>query len=596
MFAQILRGGLTLAVLLFLSTGSKAQIKELACPSGSSSVQSMNTTDPANGQVRENFCVDRNGVMTTNTGVSGSSGAFPGNSISPVTSGAKLDVILCRDTNVHITNLSTTVQCDTANFSSLDVGKVDFVTCCGIRGGALHPASVLQKPQGTIISITDATHYVSSIAATATSSALGNALYYGTNDNTAWDATWTAATGTAGLCKPITFSGWTFISSAKFLSTVCNTGITGPGSEGSSITGLGYKSSTFVVLPNTPGAGCIGVNGSGNNNCFGPDVGFQFANFGISGGEYANQTNFNGKVFLTVGIDSYINNILFSGLASAAGSTMTGIQFEATGQTAITLIADGFGGGTGGSPSIRVTGGNYNNFVQSFAGNVNAQALICSGGAGTILGTSQSFFGQVIAANDAVDITSGCRYISKNDIIFTTSGAAAIGVDATSSADFDSTLISNPTNVGFFFTGGAGRMSARNTTFTGSSVANDLFASGTTFVFNDMGENKYTNSSATATNCASGASPAVCGNYGYGSVAIAAGATTLTVNTKTISANSIIILEEDDTLGTKLGVTCNTTSLGATKISTRTAGTSFVITTAVAPAVNPACLNYRVVN
>lgn len=97
-------------------------------------------------------------------------------------------------------------------------------------------------------------------------------------------------------------------------------------------------------------------------------------------------------------------------------------------------------------------------------------------------------------------------------------------------------------------------------------------------------------------NCTSAASPAVCAGAANGSVVIAAGATTVTVNTTAVAATSLILLQEDDSLGTKLGVTCNTTSLGATKISARVAGTSFTITTASAPAVNPACLSFLVQN
>jgi hypothetical protein len=100
----------------------------------------------------------------------------------------------------------------------------------------------------------------------------------------------------------------------------------------------------------------------------------------------------------------------------------------------------------------------------------------------------------------------------------------------------------------------------------------------------------------TFSNCSSSASPAVCGSAAAGSVVIAAAATTVTVNTTAVTTNSQILFVEDDSLGTKLGVTCNTTSLGATKISARVGGTSFTITTAVAPTTNPSCLSYSVVN
>lgn len=99
----------------------------------------------------------------------------------------------------------------------------------------------------------------------------------------------------------------------------------------------------------------------------------------------------------------------------------------------------------------------------------------------------------------------------------------------------------------------------------------------------------------TATNCTSAASPAVCAASAAGSVVVAAAATTVTVNTTAITANSQVLLTFDSSLGTKLGVTCNTTPVQGT-VSARTAGTSFVITTPSAPSVNPACFSYSIIN
>jgi hypothetical protein len=101
---------------------------------------------------------------------------------------------------------------------------------------------------------------------------------------------------------------------------------------------------------------------------------------------------------------------------------------------------------------------------------------------------------------------------------------------------------------------------------------------------------------ATATNCASSAAPAVCAAASAGGVVIAAGSGTVTVNTTAVTANSEILVFEDSSLGTRLSVTCNTTTGRTYSITTRTAATSFVITASANPAVNPACLNYIVVN
>lgn len=98
----------------------------------------------------------------------------------------------------------------------------------------------------------------------------------------------------------------------------------------------------------------------------------------------------------------------------------------------------------------------------------------------------------------------------------------------------------------------------------------------------------------TSTECIS--ATGACGSAAAGMFTIAAGATTRTVSTNVTSANSNIFIQEDSTLGTALGVTCNTT-LGRTyAVTTRTANTSFVVTASAAPTTNPACLHYWLVN
>jgi hypothetical protein len=105
----------------------------------------------------------------------------------------------------------------------------------------------------------------------------------------------------------------------------------------------------------------------------------------------------------------------------------------------------------------------------------------------------------------------------------------------------------------------------------------------------------------TATNCSSSASPAVCAAAAAGSVALPTNAvsSSIVVNTTAVTANSQIFVTTDDTLGTKLGVTCNSTAatlVGGLTISARTAGTSFTIANNVAIVTNPLCVSYLIVN
>lgn len=100
----------------------------------------------------------------------------------------------------------------------------------------------------------------------------------------------------------------------------------------------------------------------------------------------------------------------------------------------------------------------------------------------------------------------------------------------------------------------------------------------------------------TASNCASTASPAVCGTAPAGSVALPNGVSTLIVNTTAVTANSQIFINEDSSLGTRLGITCNTGTGRNYVINARIPGTSFTIKSSGNPATNKACLNYLIVN
>lgn len=98
------------------------------------------------------------------------------------------------------------------------------------------------------------------------------------------------------------------------------------------------------------------------------------------------------------------------------------------------------------------------------------------------------------------------------------------------------------------------------------------------------------------TNCNSSASPAACGSASQGSVAVPAGSSTLVVDTTAVTANSQIILTEDASLGTKLGVTCNgTPSVQPLTVTARTAATSFTFSN-TSPSSNPRCVSYQIIN
>ena len=105
-----------------------------------------------------------------------------------------------------------------------------------------------------------------------------------------------------------------------------------------------------------------------------------------------------------------------------------------------------------------------------------------------------------------------------------------------------------------------------------------------------------TASLSTISNCNSTASPAVCGSAPAGSVAMPNGDNTLQVNTTAVTANSQIFVNEDSSLNSRLGITCNTGTGRHYSINARTAGTSFTIRSNTSPSGTKACLSYFIVN
>ncbi len=100
---------------------------------------------------------------------------------------------------------------------------------------------------------------------------------------------------------------------------------------------------------------------------------------------------------------------------------------------------------------------------------------------------------------------------------------------------------------------------------------------------------------STVSNCNSTASPAVCGSAPAGSVAMATGGSTLQVKTTAVTANSQIFVQEDSSLGARLGIICNTGTNRSYTITSRAAGT-FTISSTNNPVTNKACLSYFIVN
>jgi len=100
---------------------------------------------------------------------------------------------------------------------------------------------------------------------------------------------------------------------------------------------------------------------------------------------------------------------------------------------------------------------------------------------------------------------------------------------------------------------------------------------------------------ATTTNCDDYTGTS-CGSAAAGTVSIYPGQTVVQVNTTAVTLGSEIFVQEDASLGGRLGVTCNTTPGRTYMIKARKAGYAFQVVASAAPETNPVCLSYHIVN
>lgn len=228
--------------------------------------------------------------------------------------------------------------------------------------------------------------------------------------------------------------------------------------------------------------------------------------------------------------------------------------------------------GGGGAPSGAAGGvlsGTYPNpgFASgpTFGGTVTATSFQADSGGGAIAGASVNgnFFQDQFTAKGYFDTqTAGFNWLNENRV--TTNVNLAIRAIAAQSADLQQWLASGGTTAVAKMTVGG---SFQPTTY------------------------------GSLTNCSSAASPAVCAAAPAGSVAVPAGVNpTLVVNTTAVTANSQIFIIDDSGLGTKLSVTCNTTTPALVKISARTAATSFTIAVTATVTTDPVCYSYYIIN
>jgi hypothetical protein len=311
---------------------------------------------------------------------------------------------------------------------------------------------------------------------------------------------------------------------------------------------------------------------------------FTFHNVNLNGFRYG----FSGFLSGSFSVFDY-NGGTFSPDSSAQ---LAGVDFVNNGGQSLVFGAevestnDRFWLGTGASSSTHLDGISYqssappDDIVINFAGSL---VLTNSRFDDNRISTSAPY---ISCGNPQVSATQGCSLVSLGNFY----ANAAVGGGATAPG-----YIPFKDGSGNIFRPGAAGF-LRNKQINITSIGDQ----GSTANLTGAGTQKplleVHPSLSTTSNCVSSASPAVCASAITGMVIISPGSKTVTVSSSPVTSNSEIFVQEDSSIGTLLSVTCNMT-LGRTyTVTSRTAGTSFIITASAVPITNPACLTYRVIN
>jgi len=187
-------------------------------------------------------------------------------------------------------------------------------------------------------------------------------------------------------------------------------------------------------------------------------------------------------------------------------------------------------------------------------------------------------------------------------ITYTVSGVTGTPTAAFTSAFFN-TSGNNPINL--LLVNGTHTQYFQSVDVPGNFVISTTLTTGQAFTLNNISAQEVLAGDANIGGklrmgyCTSGASPAVCGQYASGVVAIPTGVNpTLQVNTTNIGGNGRLLLTNDSTLA-PAGTTCNTTAATLAVlpyVSARNNNTSFTLSYLGTISTNPLCVNYMIIN
>lgn len=309
------------------------------------------------------------------------------------------------------------------------------------------------------------------------------------------------------------------------------------------------------------------------------------------GGTVTSVSSGNLSPLFTVSVATATTTPAFSfALSNAAGGTVFGRSAGTTGAPAYTS-----------TPVLGIPTSTLGTlgFAGSTSGTATITPQVAAGTPTLTLPNASGTFAVSASAPLSLSATTGaltCSTCTTGGI--TGSGTATFVPQFTSASAVGNSIIHDDGTYIFFGTSGA---IARQPIFYASNFYYEEPNGTIMFSAHDTGEFDVPNgpvkplSYQTQSNCADSAGAAACGSAAAGAVVVDAAATTVVVSTTAVTANSEIFVQYDSSLGTRLGITCNTTA-ALPAITARTAGVSFTVTVPVAPAVNPACYDYHIVN
>jgi hypothetical protein len=565
------------------------------------------------------ICSAVTGTTCTSWTSPGGNAAGPSNGANVITAGqllttygAKFDVGIFPDATV--TNTSNSITCPDCKFltgpTPAKVGQIVW----GVAGGAPGLASTAVLFGGanqTTISIVDSDTQIHVVGNSNTSSSGAFLIAWGDDDTTAINAAWTAGGCTAVINAP---GGASFISAPVFqaIAGCVSVANSNNGFRGQRLQGANTSSTYFVPLPTfnytsiLAGAGS-GIGAFGNNNISDLSM-FDIWGLGFSSGSAIGTAN---TALLMIGGATSCYRVGIIGWNGGNNNSSIGAYIN--GATDMWYVGGSVDAGSYGLVQAGVNVQLANNEFSCISRTTTGGYCVQTKGGSSTLSTSNFIIGTydnggtTTHLNDTMQGQTNFYTLTKevNSVTNLVANNILNNAPATTSGGILFASTGAVLNIGMNNQIGANGAAIftfnvpANNTVNEDGMNNTYVATGSAAVWNNTGTWNNLNFFSTVNNCSSNASPAVCGSARFGSAAIPVGTNpTLVINTTQVTANSQIILNIDESLGAKLGVTCNTTltTLPNPVVTARTAATSFTVQLNAITATNPVCMSWQVIN